>query len=140
DPLDLDTDDRLGVGALEVIRKAIAAVATVDAGAVDAAQATGMELGPGQEVRHLAGAPDHRGHDPAGPGLEHAHDAGVIGGGHPHETVDAAAPGCPGSLLDLGGAQAGVLMVEPDTVEAAAPGDELDDLGRAELSQCEDLD
>ena len=45
-----------------------------------------------------------------------------------------------GALLDLGDAQAGVFLVEPDGVESADEGEHLDELGRAELAEGEDAD
>ncbi len=99
-----------------------------------------MELGPVQEVLDLANVAHHRGHDAAGARFQGAHDRGVVGGGQADEAVQSAAASRAGRLLDLRNRQADVLLVEPDRVESALPGDHLDQLGITELAQREDLD
>ncbi len=99
-----------------------------------------LKLGPGQQLVGLAGAADHGRHDAARPGLQRPHHAGVIGRGQADEAVEAGAACRPRCLFELRDGEAGVFLVEPDRVEAARPGDHLDQLRRTELAEGEDAD
>ena len=88
----------------------------------------------------MPSAANHRGHDAPRPGFQRPHDGGVIGGVQPNETVDADTAGCASSFLDLRDGEADVFLIEPDGIEAAGPGDHLDEFRGTELTEREDAD
>ncbi len=136
--LDLDGDEALVVGAFHVFGHRHGGEAAIDAGAVDAAQAARMELGPVDNLLGLGGAFDLGGHDAAGAGFERPHHRGVIGRGQPHERIEPGRPRCQAGVFDLGDRQRGMFLIEPDRIVAALLADDLDDLRMHDLTDAED--
>ncbi len=119
---------------MQVVREGESAEPAVAPQGVDAAQAPRGKLRPGDHLLHLGRTADLGRHDAAGASLQRPHHRGVVGGGQANERVQTLGPGRQHGLLDLADAQAGVLLVEPDGIEAANQADQLHQLGIAQLA------
>ena len=138
--LDLNADERLGIGPGRVLGQRDQAEPAVAVAAVQARARPSARTWPsGRPARPRPGA-DHADHHAPCPGFERAHHRRVIGRRQPDEMVHPVAAGRHRRQLDVLHGQAAVLGVDPEGVEIAVLTQDRDQLGRQKLPKAKTTD